>query len=169
VTLTFHEALEGTTRELIVNGSNVKVKIPKGISTGTKVRVKGKGGPGANGGPNGDLYVKIAVGTHPIFGRTGKRNLTVDVPITYPEAALGATITIPTLDGTTKIKVPPGTSSGTTLKLSGKGVKTSKSTGDMLVTLTIAVSKDPSEEEQAALEALGQAEAEHNPRSHLGG
>jgi molecular chaperone DnaJ len=169
VTLSFHEALEGATRELVASGSTVKVRIPKGIAAGTKVRVKGKGGPGSNGGPNGDLYVEIAVGSHPNFGRSGKRNLTVEVPITYPEAALGATITIPTLDGTTKIKVPPGTTSGTMLKLSGKGVETSRSTGDMLVTLTIAVSKDPTEEEQEALEALKDAEAARNPRSHLGG
>jgi molecular chaperone DnaJ len=169
VSLSFHQALEGVTRELAVNGSAVKVKIPRGISQGTKVRVKGKGGPGANGGPPGDLYVAISVGTHPIFGRSGKTDLTVDVPITYPEAALGATITIPTLGGTTKIKVPAGTSSGTTLKLSGKGVETANSTGDMLVTLTIAVGKDPTPDEQEALEALRDAETGRNPRSHLGG
>lgn len=169
VTLSFHQALEGATRELIVNGSKVKVRIPKGIATATKVRVKGKGGPGANGGPSGDLYVTVSVGSHPIFGRSGKRDLTVDVPITYPEAALGATIAIPTLEGTTKIKVPAGTSSGTTLKLSGKGVETSESTGDMLVTLTIAVSMDPTEEEREALEALRITEAGRNLRSHLGG
>ena len=168
VTLTFHEALQGTTRELVVSGSTVKVKIPKGIAQGTKVRVKGKGGPGANGGPNGDLYVEINVGTHPIFGRSGKRDLTVDIPITYSEAALGATISIPTLTGTTKIKVPAGTSSGTTLKLSGKGVETSRSTGDMLVTLTIAVATDLTPEEHEALEQLREAEAERDPRSHLG-
>jgi molecular chaperone DnaJ len=169
VTLTFHEALEGTTRELVVNGSRVKVKIPKGIAPGTKVRVKGKGGPGANGGPPGDLYVEIAVGSHPVFGRSGKRDLTVEVPITYSEAVLGATISIPTLAGTTKIKVPPGTSPGTTRKLSGKGVETDSSTGAMLVTLTIAVSKDLTPKEQKAMEALREAEATRNPRSHLGG
>ena len=167
--LTFHEAQEGTTREIAVNGSTVKVKIPMGIAAGTKVRVKGKGGPGANGGPAGDLYVEIAVGSHPIFGRSGKRDLTVEVPITYSEAVLGATISIPTLTGSTKIKVPPGTSSGTTLKLSGKGVVTDRSTGAMLVTLTIAVAKDLTAEEQEAIEALGNAEAARNPRSHLGG
>lgn len=169
LTLTFHEAQEGTTSELVVNGSTVKVKIPMGIAAGTKVRVKGKGGPGANGGPAGDLYVEIAVGSHPIFGRSGKRDLTVEVPITYSEAVLGATISIPTLTGSTKIKVPPGTSSGTTLKLSGKGVVTDRSTGAMLVTLTIAVAKDLTAEEREAIEALGEAEAARNPRSHLGG
>jgi molecular chaperone DnaJ len=169
VSLTFHEALSGATRELVVNGSAVKVRVPKGISEGTKVRVKGKGGPGANGGPNGDLYVTIAIGIHPIFGRSGKRDLNVDIPITYPEAALGATITIPTIDGTTKIKVPAGTASGTTLKISGKGVETSKGVGDMLVTLTIEVSNDPTAAEHEALEALREAEAGRNPRSHLGG
>lgn len=168
VSLTFHEALQGATRELVVNGSNVKVKIPRGIAQGTKVRVKGKGGPGANGGPSGDLYVEVSVGRHPIFGRSGKRDLTVEIPITYSEAALGATISIPTLTGTTKIKVPAGTSSGTTLKLSGKGVETARSTGDMLVTLTIAVAKDPTPKEQEALERLREAESGRDPRSHLG-
>ena len=113
--------------------------------------------------------VAITLGSHPIFGRSGKQDLTIDIPITYPEAALGATISIPTLNGSTKIKVPPGTSSGTTLKLSGKGVETSRSTGDMLVNLTIAVGKDPTEAETEALEALKDAQAARNPRSHLGG
>ncbi len=108
------------------------------------------------------------MGSHPILGRSGKRDLTIDIPITYPEAALGATISIPTLNGTTKIKVPAGTSSGTTLKLSGKGVETTRSTGDMLVTLTIVVGKDPTAAEAEALEALRRAEAGRNPRSHLG-
>ncbi|MCZ7534039.1 MAG: DnaJ domain-containing protein [Acidimicrobiia bacterium] len=168
VHLSFHEALQGATRELSVNGKSVKVKIPKGISSGTKVRVKGKGAPGSNGGPAGDLYVEVTVGSHPIFGRTGNRNLTIEVPISYPEATLGATISVPTLDGATKIKVPPGTTSGTTLKLSGKGVETSSGKGDLLVTLVIAVNPNPGSDEREALTALRTAEADWNPRARLG-
>lgn len=168
VSLSFHEALQGATRELMVDGAKVKVGIPKGISSGTKVRVKGKGGPGANGGPPGDLYVEARVGTHPIFGRSGKRDVTVDVPISYPEATLGATISVPTLDGSTKIKIPAGTASGTTLKLTKKGVETASGFGDLLVTLAIAVNPQPGADERQALAALRAAETSWNPRARLG-
>ncbi len=168
ITLSFHEALAGPTKEIVVNGKRVKVKIPKGVADGTKVRVKGKGAPGVNGGPAGDLIVKVRVGTHPIFGRKGKRDLTIDVPITYTEAALGAVISIPTLDGSSKIKIPAGTQGGTTMKLSGKGVETAKGTGNLLVTLHIAVPTSISDDEREALEALRRAENGWNPRAHLG-
>ena len=168
VNLSFHEALSGPTREVSVGGSRVKVKIPKGVSDGTKVRVTGKGSPGAYGGPPGDLYVVVRVGTHPVFGRKGKVDLTITVPITYAEAALGAVVEIPTLTGTTKIKVPAGTQAGTTMKVSGAGVETTKQTGDLLVTLEVAVPKTISEAERTALESLQTAEADWNPRSTLG-
>jgi len=168
IALSFHEALAGSTKELSVVGKTVKVKIPKGVTDGTKVRVKGKGGPGANGGPAGDLLVTVRVGEHPIFGRKGKRNLTIDVPITYTEAALGAVISVPTLNGASKIKIPAGTQGGTTMKLSGKGVETRKGTGDLLVTLHIAVPTSNSDEERSALDALRSAEDGWNPRAHLG-
>ncbi|NHZ71158.1 MAG: DnaJ domain-containing protein [Proteobacteria bacterium] len=168
VTLSFHEALAGPTKELLVGGKKVKVKIPKGVSDGTRVRVKGKGGPGAAGGPPGDLYVTVHVGSHPIFERKGKTDLSIEVPITYTEAALGAVVTIPTLQGTTKIKVPPGTQGGTTMKLSGKGIETARKTGNLLVTLHIAVPAEISGEEREALDALRKAENGWNPRSRLG-
>ncbi|TDI52301.1 MAG: J domain-containing protein, partial [Acidobacteria bacterium] len=139
LSLTFHEALAGPTKEFDLGNETVKVKIPKGVSNGARVRVKGRGGPGVNGGPRGDLFVEITVGTHPIFGRKGKRDLTIDVPVSYSEAALGAVISIPTLTGTTKIKVPAGTQPGATMKLSGKGVETAKTAGDLLVTMRVVV------------------------------
>jgi DnaJ-class molecular chaperone len=166
--LSFHEALQGSTRELSVSGRTVKVKIPKGIAPGAKVRVKGQGGPGINGGPPGDLFVEIRVGTHPIFERTGKRDLSIHVPVSYPEAALGATVSVPTLDGATKIKVPAGTTTGDTVKLTGKGVETSNGTGDLLVHFEIAVNPTAGPEERQAISALRTAEADWNPRSHLG-
>ncbi len=168
ITLSFHDALQGSTKEFSVGSSKVKVRIPKGVSDGTKVRVTGKGGPGANGGPSGDLYVEVSVGEHPIFGRSGKRDLTLNVPVTYAEAALGAVISIPTLNGTTKIKVPAGTQPGKTLKLSNKGVETATGTGDLLVTVDVAVPTDISNQEQEALEALKESESAWNPRKHLG-
>lgn len=168
LTLTFHEALAGPTKEFSLGPQTVKVKIPKGVSTGTRVRVKGKGGPGANGGSHGDLYVELTVGTHPVFGRRGKKDLTIDVPVTYSEAALGAVIRIPTLDGTTSIKIPPGTSPGTTMKLTGKGVETARSTGDLLVSIRLVVPTDISDDESAAIESLKSHESKRNPRTHLG-
>jgi len=168
ITLSFHEALAGTTKELNVGGNPVKVRIPKGVSDGTKVRVKGKGGPGVAGGPQGDLLVRVRVGTHPIFSRKGKRDLTIDIPITYTEAALGSIISVPTLDGSSKIKVPAGTQGGATMKLSGKGVETAKGSGDLLVTLHIAVPPSTSDDVRSALDALRIAEDGWNPRTHLG-
>jgi molecular chaperone DnaJ len=168
ITLSFHESLGGPTSEFTVGSNTVKVKIPKGVADGTKVRVRGRGGPGANGGPPGDLYVEVRVGEHPLFGRSGKKNLTINVPVTYTEAALGAVISVPTLNGTTKIKVPAGTQSGTTMKITGKGVESAKSTGDLLVTIDIAVPTEVSDDEKGALEALQESESAWNPRKHLG-
>lgn len=168
LSLTFHEALAGPTKEFDLGNETVKVKIPKGVSNGARVRVKGRGGPGVNGGPRGDLYVEITVGTHPIFGRKGKRDLTIDVPVSYSEAALGAVISIPTLTGTTKIKVPAGTQPGATMKLSGKGVETAKTAGDLLVTMRVVVPTDISAEERAAIESLQESEQGRNPRRNLG-
>jgi molecular chaperone DnaJ len=168
ITLSFHESLGGPTSEFTVGSNTVKVKIPKGVADGTKVRVRGRGGPGANGGPPGDLYVEVRVGEHPLFGRSGKKNLTINVPITYTEAALGAVISVPTLNGTTKIKVPAGTQSGTTMKITGKGVESAKSTGDLLVTIAIAIPTEVSDDEKEALESLQESESAWNPRKHLG-
>lgn len=168
LSLTFHEALAGPTKEFDLGNETVKVKIPKGVSNGARVRVKGRGGPGVNGGPRGDLFVEITVGTHPIFGRKGKRDLTIDVPVSYSEAALGAVISIPTLTGTTKIKVPAGTQPGATMKLSGKGVETAKTTGDLLVTMRVVVPTHISAEERAAIESLQESEQGRNPRRNLG-
>lgn len=168
ISLSFHEALAGPTREFNVGDRTVKVKIPQGVSDGTKVRVRGKGGPGASGGPNGDLYVSVRVGEHPLFARTGNKDLTIDVPLTYTEATLGAVVTVPTLDGTTKIKVPAGTQGGSKMKISGKGVETSKGRGNLIVNLTIAVPTDISDSERTALEQLQGAETGWHPRATLG-
>ncbi|MEN8041787.1 MAG: DnaJ C-terminal domain-containing protein [Actinomycetota bacterium] len=168
ITLSFHEALAGPTKEFSVGSRTVKVKIPQGVSDATKVRVRGKGGPGANGGPAGDLLVEVRVGEHPIFGRSGKKDLTINVPITYTEAALGAVITVPTLDGSTKIRIPAGTQPGRTMKVSGKGVETSSATGDLLVTIDVVVPTDIDDDEKAALETLQKSESDRNPRKHLG-
>ncbi|MCJ7781374.1 MAG: DnaJ domain-containing protein, partial [Acidimicrobiia bacterium] len=167
LSLTFHEALAGPTKTMRVDGRTVKVKVPQGIADGTKVRLKGKGEPGANGGPAGDLFVRVHVASHPVFGRSGKRDLTIAVPVTFAEAALGAVIHIPTLDGDTKIRVPAGTQGGTTMKVSGKGVETSNGSGDLLVTIEVTVPTDLSDTQRELLETF-RDDAPENPREHLG-
>lgn len=145
----------------------VKVRIPQGVRDGQRIRVKGKGGAGANGGPDGDLYVKVHVGQHALFGRDGD-NLSVTVPITYPEAALGADIAVPTASGEpVTIRVQPGTRSGRTFRVRGRGVTSGRGTGDLLVTVEVAVPQNVSNEERAALEAYAALSTE-SPRAHLG-
>jgi molecular chaperone DnaJ len=145
----------------------VKVRIPNGVRDGQRIRVKGKGGAGANGGPDGDLYVKVHVGAHPLFGRNGD-HLTVTVPITFPEAALGTDLAVPTLDGEpVTIRVPAGTRSGRTFRVRNRGVATSKGRGDLLVTVEIAVPQKLSDDERAALEAYASL-SDESPRAHLG-
>jgi molecular chaperone DnaJ len=147
----------------------VKVRVPAGVTDGQRIRLSGRGGPGRHGGPNGDLYVVVRVGSHPLFGRDG-RNLTITIPITYPEAALGAEVKVPTLDDQpVTIKVPPGTRSGRTLRVKGKGVPADggKPAGDLLVTVEVAVPAKLSSSERKAVEALA-ATITESPRAHLG-
>jgi len=169
VSLSFHEAIDGATRMLTVDGPDgrreVQVNVPAGVNDGARVRLRGKGRPGTNGGPAGDLYVTVHAGRHPLFTRAG-RDLKIRVPITLGEAALGATITVPTLTATVTLKVPPGTQHGTTLRATGKGVVTPKGTGDLLVIIEVKVPDRLDAEQQELLERLRTLET--NPRSHLG-
>ena len=145
----------------------VKVKIPAGVTDGQRIKLKGRGGPGRNGGPPGDLYVVVHVGGHQLFGRKG-RNLTLTVPITFPEAALGADVKVPTLGGEpVTIRIPAGTRTGRTFRVKGRGATTGNGTGDLLVTVEVAVPQNPSSEERAAIEKLAEAATE-SPRTHLG-
>ncbi len=138
------------------------MRIPAGVEDGQRIRLKGRGSPG-RGGPAGDLYVVCRVAPHPVFGRSGT-NLTVSVPITFPEAALGATIRVPTLDGdTVGIKVPAGTSSGRIFRLRGKGIESKKGSGDLLVTVEVAVPLEMSDEAREALAAYDELSL-HAPR-----
>jgi molecular chaperone DnaJ len=145
----------------------VKVRIPAGVEDGQRIRLRGRGGPGRNGGPAGDLYVTVRVMPHPVFGRRGN-DLTITVPITFPEAALGADVAVPTLDGgSVKLRIPAGTRSGRTFRVRGKGVAARRKTGDMLVTVEVAVPQKLSAEERRAVEALAAANGA-SPRAHLG-
>ena len=144
----------------------VKVRIPAGVDDGSRIRVKSRGAPGANGGPPGDLFVVVRVAKHPIFGRKGN-HLTLTAPVTFAEATLGATITVPTLDAPVTLKVPPGTRSGKTFRVRGHGVPGPGGVGDLLVTLEVAVPQRITDAEREAIEALAAAEVE-SPRKHLG-
>lgn len=133
----------------------VKVRLPAGVEDGQRIRVKGKGASGRNGGPAGDLYVVARVGRHNLFGRKG-RNITLTVPVGFAEAALGTTLTVPTLGQSVTLRIPAGTPSGRTFRVKGRGVPSGKKTaaGDLLVTVEVAVPTELSDEQRAAVEAL---------------
>ena len=168
--LGFRDAIDGvtTTVSLAAIGDGekrrVKVRIPAGVDDGQRIRLAGKGGVGRNGGPAGDLYVIVEVAPDAMFGRKG-RHLTLLIPVTFPEVALGSEIKIPTYDhSTVTLKIPPGTKSGTTFRVKGRGVVTQKVTGDLLVTLEIAVPSDLTPKEREALEALSEV-TDWSPRN----
>lgn len=167
VNLSFHEAITGVTEVVTSNGGSTKVKIPAGVADGATVKVRGKGGPGYNGGPAGDLYVRVKVAGHPIFGRRGA-DLQVTVPISYTEATLGAEIAVPTLDGSVRLKIPAGTSAGKTFRVKGKGVTASSRQGDLLVKVEVEVPPHIDDDEKELLEQLRRYEEKRNPRGHLG-
>jgi molecular chaperone DnaJ len=145
----------------------VKVRIPVGVADGQRVRVKGKGTPGQGGGPPGDLFVNVHVAPHPLFGRRGD-DLLLRVPVTFSEAALGAEVKVPTLNGPVTVRIPPGTPTGKQLRVRGRGMpRAGGGAGDLLVTIEVAVPKDLSDEQRQAVEALAAVEAA-NPRAHLG-
>jgi len=167
-TLDFATAVQGETISLQGDdGKPFKVKIPAGVADGQKIRLRGRGRPSPDGGENGDVVVQIAVRPHPVFTREGL-NLRVVVPVTFTEAALGATIEVPTLAGdTVKLRVAPGTPSGRVLRVKGRGVTTAKGTGDLLAELQIAVPSHLDEAAREALEKFQALEPSENPRADL--
>ena len=144
-------------------GKTLTVRIPQGVAEGQRVRLAGRGGAGERGGPAGDLLVTVHVGPHPFFGRKDD-HLTLTAPITFPEAALGAQVSVPTLDGPVTLRIPAGTTSGRTFRVRGRGVP--GKSGDLLVTVQVAVPSTLSKAAHKALEAYAQA-APDNPRAHL--
>ncbi|NKX55249.1 DnaJ C-terminal domain-containing protein [Arthrobacter mobilis] len=147
------------------SGEVIDVRIPAGIKDGQKVRVRGKGQPGPAG--NGDLMVTVNVQPHPFYTRDGD-NLRIHVPVTFAEAALGAEIDVPTVTGeTVKVRIPPGTPSGRTLRVKGRGVRTSKGAGDLLVTIDIVVPQNLNKQAEEAVRAFAEATADANPRRDL--
>lgn len=147
----------------------MQVRIPAGVTDGQKIRIKGKGGAGENSGAAGDLYVLVHVRPHPMFGRKGD-NLTVTVPVTFAEAALGADITVPTLDDApVRLRIPAGTPNGRTFRVKGRGAKTRSGSGDLMATIEVQVPTHLSEQAQEALQAYVASAAEPDPRASLFG
>jgi molecular chaperone DnaJ len=146
----------------------VQARIPAGVKDGARIRLKGKGGPGEAGGPAGDLFVRVKVTGDPVFGRKAN-NITVEVPITFSEAALGADIVVPVpRGGTVKVKIPAGTTNGRTFRVRGKGIRGKDGAfGDLLATMQVAVPQNLSSEARDALAEYAQKTADHDPRKDL--
>ncbi len=167
-TLSFRQAASGDKVTVSSpSGGQVTARIPAGVKDGQKIRLKGKGMPSETGGPPGDLMIAITIASHPVFGRDGL-NLMVDLPVTFAEAALGATVSVPTLDGkSVRLKVPPGTPSGRVLRVKGRGLVTDTSTGDLLAKVQVVVPQRLSKAAQEAIEALQHDEDGVDPRADL--
>ncbi len=145
----------------------IHVRVPKGATDGQRLRVPGKGGPGAGSGPAGDLYLNIVLRPHPLY-KVQEHDLSLDLPIAPWEAVLGTGVEVPTLDGRVKVSVRPGSRAGQKLRLAGKGLPKPKGgAGDLYCVLQIAMPTVVSDREKALYEELGQL-ATFNPRGHLG-
>lgn len=167
-TLDFLTAAKGETITLqSEDGKPFKVKIPAGVADGQKIRLRGRGRPSPDGGESGDIVVQIAVRAHPVFSRDGQ-NLRLTVPVTFTEAALGATIEVPTLEGDiVRLRVAPGTPSGRVLRVKGRGITTKKGTGDLLAELQVAVPSHLDDAAREALERFHAVEPKENPRAEM--
>jgi len=150
ITASFAESVMGGTRRIVLtNGEQIDVKIPPGLKDGQQIRVKGRGGAGRQGGPNGDVLIQVAVAPHPYLSRDGN-DLRMDLPVTLKEAVLGAKVPVPTLSGTVNLSIPPNSNSGAVLRLKGKGVPAhggssakSELAGDLYVRLVVALPDKP--------------------------
>ena len=168
-TLPFRQAVTGSTVTLTVDGRTVTVRIPPGVRDGQKIRLRGKGRPGEAGASAGDLVIAVKVEPHPVFSLDG-RDLRISLPVTFAEAALGAQVDVPTLDGNTvRVRVPAGTPSGRTLRVRGRGVAAhgTSAAGDLLVVVQVVVPQRLSDEAKAAVEQFAAATADADVRADL--
>ena len=166
--ISFRESVFGTTLELRLStdgmpAQNITARVPAGVNDGAKIRVKGKGAAG-EAGP-GDLFILLTVKPHPIFSRAGE-NLTLNLPVTFTEATLGADIKVPTLSGDdVTVRIAPGTSNGRTLRVKGRGIAKGSTTGDLLVTIQVQVPQRVNEKAEEALKVFAEATSEEDVRS----
>ncbi len=163
-TLSFDDAMQGT---MVGLADGTKVRIPAGMGQGGRIRVPGKGGAGTDGGPNGDLYVRVNVEPHPVFELGKNGDLTVKLPLSFTEAALGAKIEVPTLGEPVVVKVPAGTPNGKTLRVKGRGAPRPKGgTGDLFARVEVQVPQKLTRREKQLLESFAE-EHQESPRSHF--
>lgn len=166
-TVSFRDALSGTEVSMMIDSKRQKIRLPAGVKDGQRIRLRGKGMPGSNGGPAGDLEVTIRVTKHPVYTRDGD-DLRITVPVSIPEAALGAKIQVPLIDGrTVTVKVPAGTQSGAVLRVRKEGVRTAKKTGDLLIDIAVVIPKNLSKDQKDALTTLADALGDADPRRGL--
>jgi DnaJ-class molecular chaperone len=167
--VSFVDAANGAKKRVtLADGKTLDVTIPPGTEHGQTLRLKGQGMPGVGGGSAGDAYVEIQIEPHAFFTRKDS-NVHLEVPVTLPEAVLGATLTVPTVDGKVSIKVPPGSNTGTTLRLKGRGILDRKSgqRGDQYVTLKVVLPERPDPELAEFLERWSATHG-YDPRAKLG-
>ncbi|MDF3009985.1 MAG: cytochrome biosis protein [Burkholderiales bacterium] len=168
VRIGLEEAFRGTERAFQLNGHELRARIPRGATDGQRLRLRGKGGPGANGGQAGDLYLQIALEPHPLYRASG-HDLEIEVPLAPWEAALGAQVDVPTLEGRVSMKVPPGSKGGQKLRLAGKGLpRPGSGAGDLYAVLNIVVPATLTEREKKLFEELREA-SRFDPRSRFRG
>ncbi len=166
LTVGFEEAARGSTRRVqLPDGREVDVRIPTGVKEGQQIRLKGQGNPGREGAPAGDLLFTLHVAPHPYFTRDGN-DLRMDLPVTLKEAVLGGKVNVPTLTGPVSLSIPPGSNSGSTLRLKGKGVPAHGSTagGDLYVRLVVTL---PDRPDEALRSFAGGWAADYDPRARL--
>jgi curved DNA-binding protein len=163
--LSLEEASRGGKRRVSLgDGRDYEVTIPPGVRDGQRIRLAGEGGAGVSGGPSGDLFLRVRLRPHPRF-RVEGHDLYTDLPVTPWEAVLGATVEVATLDGTTRVKVPPGSSTGRKLRLRGEGMRAPRGEqGDLYATVKVEVPKKPTSEERKLFEQLAEV-SKFNPRA----
>ena len=167
VTISFEDSIHGVTMPLRLSTGNISARIPAGVKNDQRIRLKGKGQSGEQNAPAGDLFINVAVSPHPVFGRDGD-NLTVIVPIRFDEAVNGADIKVPVLDGpAVTIRIPAGTKTGAKFRARGKGVVRPEKSGDLIVSVDIAVPKDLTPAAQKALDDFAAATQDFDPREEL--
>jgi molecular chaperone DnaJ len=169
-TITFKESVFGTTLDLKLNTDgngpqNISARVPAGVNDGAKIRVKGKGAPGEGGA--GDLFIQLHVKPHPIFSRKGE-HLILTLPVTFPEAALGADLKVPTLSGDdVTVRLAAGTPTGRVLRVKGRGIKKGAITGDLLITIEVQVPRRVEGKAEEAIKAFAIATSEDDVRAEF--
>ena len=169
--ITLPEAYKGLEQQIEVNDQSgrsrrLAVKVPAGVRDGQRIRLAGQGGPGAGGGPAGDLYLLVRIKPHPLYARDGD-DLRMDLPVALSEALLGAEVTVPTLKGRVSLRIPPETQNGRTIRLAGQGMqRVGAGFGDLFVTVKVVLPTKLSDEEKECIRKIGEGHAE-DPRSHL--